>query len=182
MIRRRIVLNQCCLSNEKLEKCFWLLHMNLFSVIKSSTAAETVFSLWLSSLLSLSFISKGLLKLSFPLSPAYHHGSKSPECNRDKPLSGLIRLFLSCPPPFPSRFYHVWMFGFCLFGLWMSRLKVIWSLCLSKLCTRGSRILSLSVLIKRKTKKQNRNLLAGSSGPTEFHNGDKRERKWSKEM
>lgn len=70
------------------------------------------------------------------------HGSKSPECNRNKALSGLIRLFrsfrpfLPSPPPSPidcitfgclvaPPCYIVWLYEWAPF-------KVIWSLCLSR--------------------------------------------------
>lgn len=156
--------------------------MNPFSSRTLWMAAETGFSGWLSLPLSLSFNFQGPFKaFSSSLYPFYCHGSKSPECNRNKALSGLIRLFLSYPPPFPSRFYHVRMFGFCLFGSWMSPLKVIWSLCLLRLCTRSSHMLLLSPVIN--PPQPNWNLLTATTTTTtltQIPSWERKERKPSK--
>lgn len=204
LICRYIVLDQCCFWNEKLEKHLWLLlneWMNLFSVIKLGIAVVTGFSVSLSSPLSLSFTSKGLLKLPLPLTPFYCHGSKSPECNRNKALSGLICLFLSFRPFFSP--HPLSLIGFIKFGCLVmpteppppncfyewAPLKVIWWR-----CTSSSHILLLSHH-QQKQKKQNKTQTCWPARttscflppsphppPSLYSNphGDRRERKWSK--
>lgn len=92
------------------------------------------------------------LSSSTPLS--YRHGSESPECNRNKALSALIRLFLflSTLPSWADP-YHFGMFCCApslieLWLFWVSSLKVIWSLYPSWLYTYGSHIVSLSLVIR----------------------------------
>lgn len=112
------------------------------------------FSLWLSMQLSFSVTSKWFLQLSSSLSSCYYHGSKPPECNRNRALSGIICFSFLSGQFFslPSRFDHIWMFGcallLCRVVLWMNPLKVIRSLCLLRLRTRSSHILAPSLVVK----------------------------------
>lgn len=107
---------------------------------------------------TLSFNFSSLPWLTLALPPFYCCGSKSPECNWNKTLSGLICLF-----SFQSfffflplcRFDNFLMFGcgplLSLLALWMSPGKVVWSPFLSRLSTRSLHISPLSLIKKKRS-------------------------------